>query len=170
MHTRDVNVIGAWVLQMADSVLSNIEESGLAAREAAALVLVSTHPGCGIEWLTARLGLTQSGTVRLVDRLVSQQWLVRAEGSTRRSVRLQVTEPGQRRIDEVLGERGQTLARLLAPLTDEELQVLAGLADRLLKQSGRDRCAADRACRLCDWPSCEPECPVNQSVTGGRAG
>src|SRR5689334_24902864 len=128
MQSRDVNVIGAWVLQMADAVLSAVEESGLAPREAAALVLVDAHPGCGIEWLTARLGLTQSGTVRLVDRLVSEGWLVRAEGSTRRSVRLEVTELGRQRIDGVLGDRSRTLGRLLDPLTAEERELLSALA------------------------------------------
>jgi DNA-binding MarR family transcriptional regulator len=167
MQPQEVNVIGAWVLHMADAVLSAVEDSGPAPREAAALVLVATHPGCGIDWLRGRLGLTQSGTVRLVDRLVAEHWLVRGETSTRRSVQLYVTEAGQRQVDRVLGGRGETLGRLLAPLTAEEQQVLAGLATRMLRQADRDRCAADRACRLCNWPSCEPACPVDQSVTEG---
>jgi DNA-binding MarR family transcriptional regulator len=167
MQAHETNVIGAWILHMTDSVLSDVEQAGLAPREAAALVLIGTHPGCGIEWLRARLSLTQSGTVRLVDRLVGDQWLVRGEGSTRRSVQLYLTESGQRQVDRVLGGRDDALGRLLAPLTAEEHEVLAGLAARMLRQVDRDRCAADRACRLCSWPSCGPECPVDQSVTDG---
>ncbi len=164
MHARELNIIGAWILHMADGLQAGVEESGVAPREAAALVLVDTHPGCGIEWLRVRLGLTQSGTVRLVDRLVAEGWLIRGEESTRRAVRLEVTDAGRSRAGLVLGGRDATLSRLLGPLSEEERDVLAGLAARVLTQVERDRDAADRACRLCRWPSCEPDCPVDQSV------
>jgi DNA-binding MarR family transcriptional regulator len=167
MHTPSQNVIGAWALQAADLMSADIGQAGLGDREGAALVLVATHPGSGIDWLRSRLGLTHSGTVRLVDRLVEHGLLVRGPGSTRRVVRLQVTASGERRVEEITAARARALDRMLSSLTDAERQVFADLAGRMLRTLERDRTAADRTCRLCDWSSCTPACPVSESVAEG---
>jgi DNA-binding MarR family transcriptional regulator len=168
MHARDLNVVGAWLLTAADAVDTATATAGLAHREAAALILVAGHPGVGIEWLRERVGLTQSGAVRLVDRLVAAGWLVRGAESSRRSVGLHVTDDGQRQTTRVLADRAQALTDLLSPLTDDERRSLAALADRMLAAAERRRGEADRACRLCSWPTCRPDCPVDRSVPAGR--
>jgi DNA-binding MarR family transcriptional regulator len=127
-----------------DTVEGEVAGAGVAQREAAALILVAGHDGVGIEWLRERVGLTQSGAVRLADRLVRAGWLVRGPESSRRSVGLHVTDAGRQRASDVL----------------------AGLADRMLAAAERRRGQADRACRLCCWPSCT-DCPVNRSVPVG---
>jgi DNA-binding MarR family transcriptional regulator len=166
MHTRGLNVIGAWLLQAMDAVDAEVAGAGTAQREAAALILVAGHDGVGIEWLRERVGLTQSGAVRLVDRLVAAGWLVRGPESSRRSVGLHVTDAGRQRVDEVLDGRARALERLLEPLTGGERDQLAALADRMLAAAERHRGQADRACRLCCWPTCT-ECPVARSVPAG---
>jgi DNA-binding MarR family transcriptional regulator len=166
MHTRAVNVVGAWLLQAMDTVEHEVAGSGVAQREAAALILVAGHDGVGIEWLRERVGLTQSGAVRLVDRLVRAGWLVRGPESSRRSVGLHATDAGRQRVSDVLDGRARALLQLLEPLTGDERDVLAGLADRMLAAAERRRDQADRACRLCCWPSCT-DCPVSRSVPVG---
>lgn len=164
MHTRTLNVLGAWILQAADLLNAGITELELSTREAAALILVSTHQGRGIDWLQHRVGLTQSGTVRLVDRLVDEGWLVRGAESSRRSVRLQITDAGEQVIAAVLNERAATLGRLIETLRTEEHELLGDMAARMLAASERDRREADTACRLCDWPTCGEQCPVHRSA------
>jgi DNA-binding MarR family transcriptional regulator len=167
MHTQSRNIVGAWALEAADLMASHIVPSGLGEREAAALVLVAGHPDRGIDWLSGRLALTHSGTVRLVDRLVEHGLLVRAPGSNRRVARLRVTDAGREHVEQISASRASALDRLLGCLSDEEQTLFADLAGRMLRARDRDRPAADRACRLCDWPACEPRCPVDESVTGG---
>jgi DNA-binding MarR family transcriptional regulator len=67
--------------------------AGLGLRDAAALPLIGSHPGCSADWLWARIGLTQSGTVRLVDRLEGLEYLSREKAG--RSVRLTLLAAGK---------------------------------------------------------------------------
>ncbi|GAA0907401.1 hypothetical protein [Virgisporangium aurantiacum] len=60
-----------------------MRSTGLDQRELSALTLIGEHEGCSVEWLHGRVDLSQSGTVRLVDR-----HLVRRERSTGRGVPL----------------------------------------------------------------------------------
>lgn len=50
--------------------------TGLGLRDVAALTLVASHEGCSVDWLRSRIGLTQSGTVRLVDRLGPERMMM----------------------------------------------------------------------------------------------
>jgi DNA-binding MarR family transcriptional regulator len=53
-----------------------------------------------IKDLALALAMSHSGTVRLVDRLVGQRWLVRDEGTDARSVRLKLTQRGSKHLAE----------------------------------------------------------------------
>src|SRR5688572_2820179 len=88
MHTA--NVVVAWIATAQDRLDDGVAELGLHPRELTALTLVRTHEGCSLEWLRARVGLTQSGTVRLVDRLAARGLLERGR-STGRGVPLRAT-------------------------------------------------------------------------------
>lgn len=134
-------------------------------REWAALVLVATHPGCSLTWLFRRLGLTQSGADRLVDRLVEQELLDRAPRSGGREVALTVTADGQDRLDRAAAARSAAVDTVIEHLTPGQQTTLAELADTMLRAGSRQRCDADIACRWCDWSGCEPDCPVDASVT-----
>ena len=50
---------------------------GLEARDLSALTLVAAYDGCQLDWLRQRIDLTQSGTVRLVDRLAGRGLVIR---------------------------------------------------------------------------------------------
>src|SRR3712207_3143641 len=96
MHTS--NVVAAWIVTAQDRLDDGLAELGVHPRELAALTLVHTHEGCSVEWLRARVGLTQSGAVRLVDRLAARGLLVRG-APVGRGVPLRVTGPGAALLD-----------------------------------------------------------------------
>src|ERR671930_2203399 len=103
MHTQskavasDTNVVSAWVLEAHDELERAARAgAGLDPRELAALTLIASHQGCSVEWLRGRVGLTQSGTVRLVDRLESERLVSRTRAG--RGVALAVTRAGAARL------------------------------------------------------------------------
>src|SRR5690242_13239290 len=95
MHTS--NLVAAWALQAHDDLVESAARVGLGLRELSALTLVEQHPGCSIEWLRQRVGLSQPGTVRLVDRLAGAGVLERVP-TPGRDVDLQVTTQGAARL------------------------------------------------------------------------
>src|SRR5918998_4530380 len=163
MHTA--NVVAAWAVTTTDRIRDGMARAGMDPRELAALTLVATHDGCSLDWLRQRIGLTQSGTVRLVDRLSGKQQLRRGS-STGRGVPLHLTETGQQYLREWQGVQSDNVDGLLAGLTTDQRDALvAGLARALATQE-RALPEADATCRTCTWDACRPECPVDRSVRG----
>jgi DNA-binding MarR family transcriptional regulator len=165
MH--DSNVLGAWLLAGADRIREAVASVGVAERDLAALVLIDTHPGRGIDWLFRRLGLTQSGSVRLVDRLAALGLVERSGAGGRGGVRLEVTDAGRNVLADGLRARDRAIAELTSAFDPGERDQLAALAHKALTSRRRERVEADIACRLCDWPVCGAPCPVDDSVDDG---
>src|SRR5689334_15046081 len=90
MH--ESNLWAAWTLRSHDALTAGLPD-GLGLRDAAALTLIGSHPGCSADWLWARIGLTQSGTVRLVDRLEGLGYVERERSG--RSLRLTLLPAGE---------------------------------------------------------------------------
>jgi DNA-binding MarR family transcriptional regulator len=158
MH--ESNLWAAWTLRSHD-VLTAALPDGLGLRDAAALTLVESHPDCSVDWLLARIGLTQSGTVRLIDRLESLGYLTRARAG--RAVRLNLLPAGMdvlRQWNEAREAAGDEVLGGLSPQQRTDLNLLLGQA---LRRTERLRVDADTTCRLCDWTACT-ECPVSESV------
>jgi DNA-binding MarR family transcriptional regulator len=158
MH--ESNLWAAWTLRSHD-VLTAALPAGLALRDAAALTLVESHPDCSVDWLLARIGLTQSGTVRLVDRLEGLGYVARERAG--RGVRLSLLPAGRAALqqwNEAREAAGEEALRGLSPEQRSELNALLGQA---LRRTERLRVDADTTCRLCDWTACT-ECPVSESV------
>lgn len=160
MHTS--NVWAAWTLRSHDA-LAEAVPPGLSLRDVAALALIASHPGCSVEWLWPRLWLTQSGTVRLVDRLQQLGYVARAREG--RSVRLTLEPSGAEALARWNDARERAAQEALAPLTPDERQHLTALLAKALGDEPRQRLTADSTCRLCDWPACTA-CPVDASVSG----
>jgi DNA-binding MarR family transcriptional regulator len=161
MHTA--NIVSAWVVTAHDALLEAAGYVGLDTRQLAALSLIASHPGCSIEWLRRRVGLTQSGTVRLVDRLQAEGLVRRGRPGSGR-VELAMTAPGSRRLKRWNQARERVVEELTAnlrPISRSDL--VTALANSLSSRS-RARDQADVACRTCDWPACGNRCPVDQSV------
>jgi DNA-binding MarR family transcriptional regulator len=157
------NVVAAWAVAVHDELRAGIGRVGIDARELAALTLVAQHPGCTVEWLRGRIDLTQSGTVRLVDRLVDQGLLTR-EAPTGRVVPLRATARGRALVRRWGKLRDAIVDDLLAPVpADRRTALVEGMAAALTGRE-RTRPKADATCRTCSWPACGADCPVDRSV------
>ncbi len=117
-----------------------------------------------IEQLSRALGLTHSATVRLVDRLVADGYVVRHSGSRDgRTVALGLTAAGAAAADRVLAARLTAVERSIRDLPDNDRVALAQIVDRLLVAVTRRR-LQERSlgepptggwlCRLCDFTAC----------------
>lgn len=154
------NLWAAWTLRSHDALTAALPE-GLGLRDLAAMTLIGSHDGCSADWLFGRLDLTQSGTVRLLDRLESLGYVVRARQG--RVLRLSLSPAGLAVLDQWNAAReaaAEEALRGLGPAERKEFNRLLGVA---LRRTGRVRREADITCRLCDWPACT-KCPVSESV------
>jgi DNA-binding MarR family transcriptional regulator len=165
MHRSVGNALSAWLLLGTDAADSAASEAAdLPVRGLSALVLLRNRPGCNGDWLYRRLGISQSGAVRLIDRLEKLGLLRRERSRGRREVDLYVTPAGESRLRQGLEARETAIRALLEPLTEEEQRQLAALIVKALAGGTRRRADADIACRLCDWDVCKPGCPLDASV------
>lgn len=163
MHAS--NVLAAWATVVQDQLGDGMRELGLESRELAALTLVEQHDGCSLDWLRERVGLTQSGTVRLVDRLTARD-LLRRGAPRGRAVPLHLTARGRRILRRWAATRDAITGGLLAGLSERDRRLLVTALARTLREQPRIRAQADATCRACTWPACGTDCPVDRSVTG----
>ncbi|MCU7730201.1 MarR family winged helix-turn-helix transcriptional regulator [Actinoplanes sp. KI2] len=162
MHTG--NVVVAWINAVQDRLRAQLRDLGVEPRDLAALTLVAAYDGCSQDWLRPRIELTQSGTVRLVDRLAARGLLTRG-ASTGRGVPLHLATGGAALLRTWADRRDAAVAALLGTLPPEvRAGLVEGLRQSLLSQP-RLRAHADAACRVCTWPACGADCPVDRSVT-----
>ncbi|MEU4603404.1 MarR family winged helix-turn-helix transcriptional regulator [Kribbella sp. NPDC023972] len=158
------NVWAAWTLRSHDALsaaLTATAPPGLTLRDLAALTLIASHDGCSADWLWNRIGLTQSGTVRLIDRLERLGYVVRARRG--RVLELGLTTAGTELLETWNAARDQAGREVLGGLTPAERRRFNDLLATSLRRTARARSEADTTCRLCNWPVCT-ECPVDESV------
>lgn len=166
---RTANLLGAAVLGLHDELRLAVERrTGRSGEAPAAIVALGHQPGLSNDGLSRLLGLTHTGTVRLVDRLMADGLVERrAAVRDRRGVALHLTGAGKAARRQVLAERGAVLQRLVAQLDSTEQAALAALLGKLLQAVGRDDTHKLRICRLCDGSVCR-DCPILVPV--GRDG
>lgn len=172
------NVLGAFALDVVSRVEAAVGEgTGLSAVEATALSALANlgGPGLSVEQLRAVVGLSQSATVRLVDRLVERR-LVRRRTSPqdRRVTSVQLSAAGHRIVVRMRELRLAVLDECVAPLSPQQRTQLTPLLDELIATGIEPGPAGGQAagfrCRLCDPNACgHPEgCPVTVAVHGGH--
>ena len=149
-----VNLMGAVSLAVSDGIRQVTEGSGRGASSPGALVLIDRYPGITVELLGRFLQLSQSGAVRLVDRLVKQAWVERQRGEDRRFISLSLTEAGTEQVQRILDSRQQVIAELLHPLTSQEQDQLRTLLIKLASARALSSEQEEYICRLCDLGSC----------------
>jgi MarR family transcriptional repressor of emrRAB len=159
---RDLNVIGAFALALSDDLKAAMQELAEGNESAcAALIVIGQESGLSVDRLSKILGLSQPGTVRLVDRLAADHLVERKSGADRRSVALRLTEAGKRQVKSLLIGRRHALSEVLRALDPGERQVLAAIADKVLRGLGHSEVECDRRCRLCDGDTCpDATCPM----------
>lgn len=155
---RAANVLGALALALTDRLT---EEQPTTAAALSALHDFLRDPT--IDLLRQVLGLTHSGTVRLVDRLAADGLVRRAPGPDARSTVVRLTPAGRRAARRVTDQRAEALGSALAVLAPDDQEALAELAGRVLVGLRRGAGATRWTCRLCDTTACgraEGRCPV----------
>ncbi len=164
-HAHTENLMGALALVIADRTTDAIEDSSRQSPTAAA-ALSALHQFLGtpsIDLLRQVLGLTSSGTVRLVDRLEDAGYVTRRAGSDGRLTLIQLTAPGRRAASRVSSARSSVLREALSVLSPDERRTLDAIAARLLVGLMRGPGAVRWMCRLCDVTACgrdQGRCPV----------
>lgn len=165
MQSNTVNILSAWLnLGAGEAERRVVDAIGLPERGLAALVLIDSHPGCSVDWLYRRLGITQSGTVRLLDRLQSSELITRHRPGGQREVEITISAAGCSVLARGVAARASAMQQLLSPLSEQERDHLIALIARSLSEQSRERRCADTLCRLCDWSACTEKCPVDASV------
>jgi len=160
---RDANLLGALGTVLSDALDDAAELAGGASPAAALVALHGTSAGGSIDALAGRIGLSHSGTVRLVDRLVRAGLVERRRGADQRSAALVLTPQGRRAARQVLARRDANLQILLGLLTDDQRAAAIELVEVLLEGVARAGAAEPRVCRLCDLEACgrpRGRCPV----------
>lgn len=176
------NVLGALSLVVADGMNTAVEAVAALGPSAPA-ALAAMHQfldGGSVTQLSSVLGLSHSGTVRLVDRLVAEGLVERGGAQDGRAVSVVLTRDGRDMAARILRTREKSLTSALSALSADEIDNLAATLDAMLttmtlaRAEQRAARGDDRSqpwlCRLCDFDACgrsEGSCPVNNAVTTG---
>lgn len=181
---RLANLVGTLALVLADRIRVSTEEAaGHAAAAPAALVALNeflARPS--IDEVRAVVGLTHSGTVRLVERMVEEGLVTREAGRDGRSVAVVLTRKGRRVAQRVAAARSAAVAAAFDALSDDDGEVLVRCVEKMLAAVTRERLAARERgeepaggwiCRLCAFEACGRDrgaCPVFNAATAIASG
>ena len=180
---RLINVLGAFAVALADGI-RDATEAAAGMTGAAPAALVALHQflaGRPTEDLAQATGLTHSGAVRLIDRLVDAGLVERRPGRDARSLSIVLTARGRAlsrkvtvaraiAIEAALGGFDSDDSRTLLRLTDT---LVANVTARRLRAPARGEEPAGWLCRLCDLGSCgrpKGECPAANAAQDEPAG
>lgn len=162
------NVLGSLAVAVSDAIQAAAEDAaGHAAAGPAALTALRIHRGCTVDHLAKVLGLTHSGTVRLVDRLAADGLVRRGAAPDARAVSLELTAKGVRRVTRVAEARAAAVERFLVNLDESERRTFLTLLEKVVVEGvdGWDDVA--RRCRFCDLDACHEggvACPLDQRM------
>jgi DNA-binding MarR family transcriptional regulator len=169
------NLLGALSLAVSDrtsdAVGGAVGQSESAAVALSALYHFLDEPS--VDKLGSVLGLTASGTVRLVDRLEAAGYVERGPGRDGRSVSLRLTAAGRRAAKRVSAARAGLLTNVLSGLDPAAREALEETLSRVLPSLIRGPGATRWMCRLCDMTACgrdEGRCPVANAARERFAG
>jgi DNA-binding MarR family transcriptional regulator len=163
------NLLGALSLVIADRMMDAMAEAGGRPESAAAALSALLHflDRPTVDLLRRVLGLTSSGTVRLVDRMAESGYVQRGPGDDGRSTSVSLTPAGRAAAERVAAARAGVLGGTLDGLSPAERETLRQLISKLLAGLIRGPGAVRWMCRLCDTGVCrgtEGGCPVGNAV------
>jgi DNA-binding MarR family transcriptional regulator len=168
------NLLGALGSAVCDRVRASVTgAAGGAENDATALsALLHFLDDPRIDQLAEVLGLTSSGTVRLVDRLQHLGLVERSAGSDARATTVALTAAGRARAGEISAARTAVLERALATLSPAERDQFGALTGKVLAGIILPPGAYGWMCRLCDTGRCgrpEGHCPVAIAATAAAS-
>ncbi|HEX4702731.1 MAG TPA: helix-turn-helix domain-containing protein [Pseudonocardiaceae bacterium] len=166
---HEANLVGSLALVLTDRTAAAMAAAG-GVSESAATALSALHHFLDrptIELLRQVLGLTSSGTVRLVDKLVEAGYVRRRAGADARSTAITLTAAGRAAAKRVAAARAAVLNAALAPLSEPERLALDDLVGKVLVGMMRPPGATRWGCRQCDTGICRGTgggCPVGNAA------
>jgi DNA-binding MarR family transcriptional regulator len=153
--TRTANLLGALALAIVDRTSEAIADNGPGDSAAAALsALHHFLEGPSVELLSRVLGLSHSGTVRLVDRLERSGYVRRETGADGRSTLVTLTPAGRRAAERTTRARTEVLEGALSVLPARDRAALENILAQLLVGMMRGPGAVKWICRMCDTTTC----------------
>jgi len=166
---RAGNLLGALATVIADRTGEAVSGAAGRSESAAAALSALLHflDRPSVDQLRQVLGLTSSGTVRLLDRLAEAGYIARLPGTDGRSTAVVLTPAGRQAAERVTAARADVLHDALAALTPAEQQTFDQLAGKILVSLIREPGATRWTCRLCDTTACgrpRGECPVSTAA------
>jgi DNA-binding MarR family transcriptional regulator len=164
-EARLVNLLGVVATGVTDQVTAGCSEAAQLSGAApeALIVMLDFSPEGSVHTLSQAVGLTHSGAVRLVDRLVEAGWASRRPGNDARSVKISLTRRGRTVAERVRSRRHDELASALAGLSSVQREELLHTCELLVANLTRGRLAQRAAggqpaggalCRMCDFAAC----------------
>jgi DNA-binding MarR family transcriptional regulator len=166
---QTANLLGALALMIADRMADAMGEAGGRPESAAAALSALLHflDQPTVDLLRQVLGLTSSGTVRLLDKMAESGYVERGPGADRRSTTVALTRAGRAAAKRVSAARAEVLHGALAGLTPAERDVLRQVLGKVLVGLMREPGAVRWMCRLCDTGTCRGAaggCPVGNAA------
>jgi DNA-binding MarR family transcriptional regulator len=166
---QTANLLGALSLMIADRMADAMGEAGGRPESAAAALCALLHflDRPTVDLLRRVLGLTSSGTVRLVDRMTEAGYVERGPGHDGRSTSVTLTEAGRAVAQRVAAARADVVEGALAGLPGADRAALRRILGAMLVGLMRGPGAVRWMCRLCDTGACrgaEGGCPVGNAA------
>jgi DNA-binding MarR family transcriptional regulator len=166
---QTANLLGALSLVITDRMADAMAEAGGRPESAAAALSALLHflDRPTVDLLRQVLGLTSSGTVRLLDRMAESGYVQRGPGDDGRSTSVSLTGAGRAAAESVTAARAGVLAGALDGLSPAERETLRQLMSKLLAGLIRGPGAVRWICRLCDTGVCRGTgggCPAGHAV------
>lgn len=166
---HEANLLGALALAITDRTAAAMAEAGGVSESAATALLALHHflERPTIDRLRQVLGLTSSGTVRLVDKLVAGGYVRRRPGTDARSTSVSLTASGRATAKRVAAARAGVLNAALDPLSPAQRATLEEVAGQVLVGLMRPPGATRWGCRQCDTGLCRGDgtrCPVGNEA------
>jgi MarR family transcriptional regulator, negative regulator of the multidrug operon emrRAB len=179
---RTANLLAAAVTGLDDAMLQAMGQATELDRVAGAalIALLDFTPAGSLVTLSRVVGLTHSGTVRLVDRLAALGYLERGAGPDARSRTVALTRSGRVVARRARRAREAAMSAALTDLNIEQREDLSGLCEllvggltrrRLDQRAAGSEPPAGALCRLCDFGACgrpQGTCPAANVVAGAR--
>jgi DNA-binding MarR family transcriptional regulator len=163
------NLLGALALALGDRLERAVTEAAGVAESGAVALSALLHflDSPSVDLLARVLGLSSSGTVRLVDRLEEAGLVQRTTTADGRVTSVALTATGRRRARAVTGARTELMEQALEALTPAERRQFGELAGTILAGLIRPPGASRWTCRLCDVVTCgrpDGDCPVYEAA------
>ena len=160
MEPEIANLLGALSLAVMDRIEQGARDLiGHGGETPAALVVIGYGSGITNDKLRRILGLSHSGTVRVVDRLVSDRLVERRPGKDGREVALHLTAKGAATRKDLLASRIAAVSSFVDVLSPSEGKRLGELIRTVLTRQDTSELDRFTICRMCDDRLCA-NCPL----------